>query len=408
MEFLLERGGVLFEFSLILLIGYLFGNLANFFKLPRVSGYILAGIAMSPSLLGIIDRNFLESADIVTHASLSIITFLIGASLSWKKVRQFGKSIALITLGEAELAYLFVTITMALYLYFTQGESISLVVALALLFGSLASPTDPTATLAVIHEYRSKGPLTTTVLGVAALDDATGIVNFVLGFSIAIALTSGASLSLGSVVQEIAFQILGAVLLGLLMGLVMFFLGKFAKERKEAVTLTVGMLLLTFSIARVIGVDELLSTMSVGIAIANLGNAWEEFEKPLENYIEDLIFTAFFVVGSAFLDLKVLLSFFPVVLIYIASRFAGKFVGVYLGGHVSGAPEKVKRYLAFALFPQGGIVIGLALLAYQNPNFKEVGSILVNVVIGATVIHELLGPISSKLALTKAGEVSEG
>ncbi len=406
MDSLLERGGVLFEFGLILIVGYIFGNLANLFKLPRVSGYILAGIIMSPSLLGIIDRKFLENADVVTHASLSIITFLIGASLSWKRIKRFGKSIALITIGEAELAYILVTLAMGLYLSLTQDYDLSLVIALALLFGSLASPTDPTATLAVIHEYRAKGPLTTTVLGVAAFDDATGIINFVLGLSVALALTSGSSLSPGAVMQEIVLQIFGAVLLGLLMGAVMFFLGRFAKERKEVITLTVGMLLLTLSIARVLGVDELLSTMSVGIAIANLGDAWEEFGKPLENYIEDLIFTAFFVVGSAFLDLKVLISFFPVVLIYIASRFAGKFLGVYLGGHLSGASEKVKRYLAFALFPQGGIVIGLALLAYQNPNFKEVGSILVNVVIGATVIHELLGPISSKLALTKAGEIS--
>ena len=125
----------------------------------------------------------------------------------------------------------------------------------------------------------------------------------------------------------------------------------------------------------------------------------------MENYIEDLIFTAFFVVGSAFLDLKVLISFLPLVILYVVSRFAGKFVGVYLGGSSSDAPQVVKKYLAFALFPQGGIVIGLALLVYQNPNFKEVGSILVNVVIGATVIHELLGSVFSKLALTKAGEI---
>ncbi|RLJ70735.1 transporter (CPA2 family) [Hydrogenivirga caldilitoris] len=407
MEEIIHRGGALLEIGIILIAGYLFGNLANLIKLPRVSGYILAGIVMSPSLLGVIDKSFLERSDIVTHASLSIITFLIGASLSWSKVRKLGKSIALITFGEAELAYLFVTLTMALYLYLTQGENLTTVVALALLFGALASPTDPTATLAVIHEYRAKGVLTTTVLGVAALDDATGIINFVLSFSVAIALASGTSLSLSSVLGEIAIHIIGALILGTVMGSFMFLLGRFARERKEVVTLTIGTLLLTFALARVLGVDELLSTMSVGITIANVGNAWEKFEKPLENYIEDFIFTAFFVVGSAFLDLEVLLTFFPVVIIYILSRFAGKFTGVYIGGHISGAQEKVKRYLAFALFPQGGIVIGLALLAYQNPNFKEVGAILVNVVIGATVIHELLGPISSKLALTKAGEVTK-
>ena len=398
----------LFQFGLVLFMGYLFGSVASLLKLPRVSGYILAGMVMSPSLLGIVDREFLDGADLITHASLSLITFLIGASLSWRKVKKLGKSMVFITLGEAELAFLTVFITMTAYLLFFQEYDPALTIALALLFGALASPTDPTATLAVIHESRARGPLTTTVLGVAALDDATGILNFVLGFSVASALASGTSLSIGSTVWEVVFQIFGALLLGFVMGLGMFLLGKLARSRKEAVTLTVGVLFLTFSVARTIGVDELLSTMSVGITIANIGNAWEEFEKPLENYIEDLIFTAFFVVGSAFLDLKALLGFFPIVLIYILSRFAGKFAGTYMGGYLSEAPEKVRRYLVFALFPQGGIVIGLALLASQDPNFKEMGSLLVNVVIGATVVHELLGPISSKFALTKAGEVSSG
>ncbi len=408
MEDLLHRGGALLHLGLILLIGYVFGNLANLLKLPRVSGYILAGILMSPSLLGIIDKNFLEKADVVTHASLSIITFLIGSSLSWKRVRSLGKSIALITLGEAEIAFVLVAIAMGMYLYIFGSYDTAMVIAMSLLFGALASPTDPTATLAVIHEYRSKGVLTTSVLGVSALDDATGIVNFVLGFSVALALVSGVSVDLGSVLGNVAFQILGAVALGVLMGWVMFFLGRFAKARKEAVTLSVGVLFFTFALARLLGVDELLSTMSVGVTIANLGEAWKEFEKPLENYIEDLIFTAFFVVGSAFLDLKVLMSFLPLVIFYVVSRFAGKFVGVYLGGSLSKAPQVVKRYLAFALFPQGGIVIGLALLAYQNPAFRDMGSILVNVVIGATVIHELLGSVFSKIALTRAGEVAKG
>ena len=398
----------LFQFGLVLFMGYLFGSVASLLKLPRVSGYILAGMVMSPSLLGIVDREFLDGADLITHASLSLITFLIGASLSWRKVKKLGKSMVFITLGEAELAFLTVFITMTAYLLFFQEYDPALTIALALLFGALASPTDPTATLAVIHESRARGPLTTTVLGVAALDDATGILNFVLGFSVASALASGTSLSIGSTVWEVVFQIFGALLLGFVMGLGMFLLGKLARSRKEAVTLTVGVLFLTFSVARTIGVDELLSTMSVGITIANIGNAWEEFEKPLENYIEDLIFTAFFVVGSAFLDLKALLGLFPVVLVYILSRFAGKFAGTYMGGYLSEAPEKVRRYLAFALFPQGGIVIGLALLASQDPNFKEAGSLLVNVVIGAAVVHELLGPISSKFALTKAEEVPSG
>ncbi|WP_456399648.1 cation:proton antiporter [Persephonella sp.] len=404
---LLESGGVLLEIGLILIIGYLFGNIANFFKLPRVSGYIVAGIIMSPSLFSIIDKDFLDKSSVITHASLSIITFLIGSSLSFDKVKKLGKTITFITIGEAELAFLFVTVAMFGYLFLTQNYELSMLVALSLLFGALASPTDPTATLAVIHEYKSKGTLTTTVLGVAALDDATGIINFVLGYSIATAIISGKSLSIPHIVYEIFFQIIGAVIIGIIMGYLMHLLGKFAKERKEVVTVTIGILFITFAVANIIGVDELLATMTAGVTLVNIDKENEKFKEPLENYIEDVIFTAFFVIGSAFLNLKVLIQYLPVVIVYVTARFLGKFSGVFIGGHISNAPNKVKKYLSFALFPQGGIVIGLSLIAYQNPEFSSVGLILVNIVIGATAIHEFLGPLFSEMALKKAGEIQK-
>ncbi|RMD47475.1 MAG: sodium:proton antiporter [Aquificota bacterium] len=402
-----KEGGVLLEIGLILVIGYLFGNLANVFKLPRVSGYILAGILMSPYLLGIIDKEFLEKSNVITHASLSIITFLIGSSLSYEKIKKLGKTITVITLGEAEIAFLFVFLAMFLYLYLTQHIDLKMLIALSLVFAALASPTDPTATLAVIHEFKAKGVLTTTVLGVAALDDATGIMNFVFGYSVATSLIAGNELNLLKMTGKVAYQIFGAIFLGILMGYLMHFLGKFAEERKEVVTITVGILFLTFAFAHVADVDELLSTMTTGITLVNVDKENEKFKAPLENYIEDVIFTAFFVVGSAFLNVKILLQYFPMVFVYVLSRFAGKYTGVYIGGHLSDAPDKVKKYLAFSLFPQGGIVIGLSLLAYQNPEFKEVGIVLVNVVIGATAIHEFMGPIFSEFALKKAGEITK-
>ncbi|NPA32807.1 MAG: sodium:proton antiporter [Aquificae bacterium] len=397
----------LFELGVILLTGYIFGNVANALKLPRVSGYILAGILISPSLLGIIDEEFLQKAHLITHASLSVITFMIGASLSWKRIKSLGKVIALVTLGEAQMAFLVVSTVMFIYLYLVAGISAPVSLALALLFGALASPTDPTATLEVIHEYKARGTLTTTVLGVTALDDATGIMNFVLGYSLALALLGGESPSPPQVAYQVVYQILGAVMLGASGGFLLHLLGRFAKERKEIVTVTVGILFLTFSLAHVLGFDELLATMSVGIALINISEENERFREPLENYIEDILFTAFFVVGASFLNLKVLFEYFPVVLLYVSSRFAGKYIGVWLGGHLSGAPSVVKKYLAFTLFPQGGIVIGLSLLVYQRPELKDYGLMLVNVIIGATVIHEFLGPAFAKFALKRAGEIKE-
>ena len=394
----------LLEIGLILITGFIFGNVADFFKLPRVSGYIVAGILMSPHLFGLIDRDFLERSTVLIHGSLSAITFLIGGNLKWDKVKALGKTIAVITLGEAETAFLAVTIGMFILLRFLGQEGIS-VLAAALLFGALASPTDPAATLAVIHEYRAKGVLTTSVLGVAALDDATGIVNFVVGNALALALL-GCSVTGLEILEKICLKIFGAILLGFLSGYMLHILGWFAKERKEVVTVTFSILFIAFSVAHILGFDELLTTMTIGICLVNVDIDNSRYFLPLENYIEDFIFTAFFVIGSAFLNLNVLFKFYLIVLFYIAIRFAGKFLGVFVGGHLSHAPSEVKKYLVFALFPQGGIVIGLALLAYQAPQFKDIGLLLVNVVIGATAIHEFMGPIFSKLALKRAGEIS--
>ncbi|WP_281950645.1 cation:proton antiporter [Nitrosophilus kaiyonis] len=401
----IKEGGILFEVAIILLIGYLFGNLANLLKMPRVSGYIVTGIIMSPYVLGLIDKEFLDKSDIITHMSLSIITFLIGSSLEWSKIKNLGKTIFAITIGEAEIAYISVFIAMTAYFYYFSDYNFGVVLAIALLFGALASPTDPAATLEVIHEYKAKGILTTTVLGVAALDDATGIMNFVLGTSIAQTVVTGNEIEWQSALLEISKNIIGAIAIGIVMGFVLKFLGEFAKERKEKVTVTFGTLFLTFSIAHMVGVDELLSTMTVGITLVNSYKRSYEFVMPIENYIEDAVFTLFFVVGSAFLNVLILAQYLPLVGAYILARFLGKYIGTFIGGSVTKAPSVIKKYLAFSLFPQGGIVIGLALLSYQNPEFREFGQILINIVIGATAIHEFMGPILSKLALKKAGEI---
>ena len=402
---ILSGGGILLTVGVLLITGYLLGSFARLLGFPRVSGYVLAGVLLSPSLLGVVDGEFLKDAHIITHASLSVITFLIGSSLSLKKIKSMGKSVVAITLGEAEFAFLAVSLVMMFYLSLTLNLPVSELVSVALLMGALASPTDPSSTLAVIHESKAKGPLTDTVLGVTALDDATGILNFSIAFAVADTLLSGGQLNLLKTLYSSAVTILGAVALGVVAGIVMYILGELARTKKEVVTLTFGTLFITFSTARALGFDELLATMSVGVVIANLGKAWEKFEKPLENYVEDLIFTAFFVVGSAFLNLSVLLSSTALILVYVLSRFAGKWLGVQTGGVLSNASPEVRDNIAFALFPQGGIVIGLALMVNSNLDLHELGSVLVSLVIGAVVVQEFLGPVLSKMALHRAGEI---
>jgi len=168
--------------------GYLLGELVNKVGLPRVSGYILAGLALNPGITGIVSLDFVQGTDAMTGVALAILTFAVGGTLAIAPLKELGKGIILIALGEAELAALFVVLGLMVVLPFFLNEGagfVTMVVPLALLLGTLASPTDPSATLAVLHQYKAKGQVSFTIMATAALDDAIGIINFSVGVVIA-------------------------------------------------------------------------------------------------------------------------------------------------------------------------------------------------------------------------------
>ncbi|HEB76287.1 MAG TPA: sodium:proton antiporter [Nitrospirae bacterium] len=404
---------VLLWFGLCLVAGYYGGLLANRLRLPRVSGYILAGIVMSPSVFHVLPAWFMKSSEPVVNFSLAIITCLIGGSLKWGNIKALGRSILSITLGEAELAFiLMVTGTYLLLPYlldlsvFGDGSPI----IMALLFGALASPTDPTATLAVVHEYRTKGRLTTTVLAVAALDDALGIINFGIAMSVVLFLISPSrgDVNMAAMVLDPLLKILFSIALGFFSGYLLNFMLRKAERPGAIIALTTGMLLLTFTTASVLGIDELLSTMSLGVLLTNVSPHAEKIFSIIETYIEEVIFIAFFVISGAHVDFSVLFGSWMLVVVYIGIRFVGKYTGAMAGGLVSRAPSPITRNIGFALVPQGGIVVGLALMMYQTPGLEDVGNIILNVTIGATAIHEIIGPPVAKFSLRRAGELKGG
>lgn len=404
---------VLVWFGLCLVAGYYGGVIANRLRLPRVSGYIFAGIVMSPSVFHILPEWFMKSSEPVVNFSLAIITCLIGGSLKWKNIKSLGKSILTITFGEAELAF----ILMVTGIYFLLPHLLDLSgfqagspIIIALLFGALASPTDPTATLAVVHEYRAKGRLTTTVLAVAALDDALGIINFGIAMSVVLFLISPAraDVNMGMMVLEPLLKVVFSVGLGFFGGYLLNLMLRKAERPGAIIALTTGTLLLTFSIAGALGIDELLSTMSLGVLLTNISPHAEKIFSIIETYIEEVIFIAFFVISGAHVDFSILFSSWLLVVVYIVIRFVGKYTGAMAGGLISKAPASITKNLGFALVPQGGIVVGLALMMYQTPGLEDVGNIILNVTIGATAIHEIIGPPIAKFSLRRAGELKGG
>ena len=397
--------------GIIIFTGFVVGELCTRFRLPKVTGYILAGFILNPDLTHFIPESFIGQTALVTNIALSFITFSVGGTLLFTKIRSLGKPIIFITFFEAEFAFLFVAIFFILLgpmvISLPEFTLVSFYIPLSLLLASLASPTDPSATLSVEHEYQAKGEVTSTIMGVAAFDDILGIINYTLAVSIAGICILHQPLGIYSIAQPF-IKILGSIIVGCLFGLFLNILTKIIKKETEGVliTLIISLLSLCYGLAGMFGADELLSTMTMGIVVVNYNIKKEKLFKILERYTEELIFVLFFTISAMHLNFSVLASNYQFILIFVVFRSIGKFSGTILGGKISKASLSVQKFTVGGLIPQGGIVIGLALVIKQNPAFNSISDIIINVIIGATIIHEILGPVISKFALEKAGEIS--
>jgi NhaP-type Na+/H+ or K+/H+ antiporter len=223
--------------GVIVFVGFVFGELATRVKLPKVTGYIIAGVTLNPGLLPIIPHDFVNHTDLITNIALSFITFSVGGTLLYPKMKQLGKGIAYITFFEAEIAFLAVVVSFMLIApFFIKIEGVSWIATflpVGLLIGSLASPTDPTATLAVTHEYKAKGDVSTTIMGIAAFDDALGIVNYSLAVAVARVLIVHEGVNMYSSVLNPVMVIIGSAVLGMVSGFAFNFVTSLMKKETE-------------------------------------------------------------------------------------------------------------------------------------------------------------------------------
>lgn len=397
--------------GIIIFFGFLMGELASKMNLPKISGYIVAGIILNPDLFGFVPADFSENTEVITNIALSFITFSVGGTLLISKIRKLGKNIITITLLESEIAFLLVLIGLVFVLPFflniNNADLLTVYLPIALLLGSMASPTDPSATLAVMHQYKAKGSVSSTIMGVAAFDDAVGIINYSIAIAISKTLITHADFSMVSSILQPIIIIMLSIALGAIMGFILIGLLKITNRETDGVLIVeiLGLLLICFGVGSMLNLDELLSTMSMGAIVVNFSAKQEKVFKLLERYIEEIILVLFFVLAGMHLKFSVVSSSVLIVLVFIILRTAGKYIGLYIGASISKAPNKVKRYTFGGILPQGGIVIGLALMIQQYPDLADLSDTIIGVIIGATIVHELIGPISAKIALEKAHEL---
>ncbi len=401
---------VILSVGILVFVGYLLGEFAEKIKLPKISGYILAGIVLNPDLTGVVSSEFVGHTDPLLSIALAFITFSIGGSLSAKKLQATGKKIIFLTVLESLFAFLAVFVFMFLSLYYVVhlSDSVYVTLAISLVLASLAAPTDPSATLAVIHEYKAKGEVSTTMLEIAAFDDIVGIIIYTLVAAFAAFFLGKSDINFSTTFMEMGVGIGGAILVGIIMGMVFNFMTRIFKKQEEGtlIVLTFGLILLSYGISEYFGFESLLSSITLGAVVANFNPLSGKIFGLIERYTDELIFVVFFTLSGLHLNLASVTGSYLLIVIYIIARAIGKFSGIYTGSALFETSPKVKKFTAGGLIPQGGIVIGLALLLTKDPIYEDTASMIMGVVIGAALIHEIIGPLISRISLKKAGEIT--
>lgn len=398
--------------GIVLILGILSSTFLRRVKVPKVVGFILVGILLGPSVLNIVHQEFLEASRSIIDVALAFIAFLIGGSLRWSRIRNLGKTIFSVAFFEAEGTFLFTSAV--LYFTFplllenpTTLANWQFYLVLSLVLGAIATATAPAAVLATIHEVRARGSLTTTVLAVVAVDDSLALFNFIFVISLSGVILGYEHVGMAEALIAGSLDIFGAVAFGAVAAVVLMLIETRLPRRSSKSILTLGVLILVFGMAREAGQDGLLAVMMMGIVFANFCESFDEVYEEFSEHLEEIIFTFFFVLSGAHLDFHILAVVPLLTVIYVTARVSGKMAGAYVGAVLSSEEPKIRHYTGLALLPQAGVAIGLALSFSSGPHVEVLGHIVLNVIIAAVTVNELLGPVILKYALRKAGEIKE-
>jgi Kef-type K+ transport system membrane component KefB len=389
----------------MLITGYLAGGLAARLGFPRITGYMVAGILMNPSILPFIHRNTVDTLNFITPVVLGVISYMIGGGLHLDAIRKLGKAILSITIFQGLTPFLLSVCLIAglgpCVLQIPGDGLIATFIPMALILGAIAASSAPAAIVAIIHECRAKGPVTTTCLAVLALTDAFTVIAFAIVMGIGRALVDG-HWATGAADMLVApfLHILGSIAAGLAFGYVLLKgLIKLRTTLGLLASVSAGILILT-GMTQAWGLSPILANMAAGFVVVN-GSGRDEMITVLER-IEDVLFILFFVLNGMYIDIVACKAAGALMVLIMAGRKIGKYTGARIGAALVGTTESLQKLPGLLLLPKAGLTLGLAFLARQA--FPSFGPLLFNALLASTIINMLLTPPLAKYALLKSGE----
>lgn len=406
---------ILLSLSIAMFAGLMLSRLAKLVKLPAVTAYLVAGILVGPYCLGALGLSgfgFTSMADIksysiISDVALGFIAFSIGNEFRMSDIKHIGKQALVIGIVQAVAATVLVDLAF-IGLHFIFPDKITL--PTAIIMGAVASATAPAATLMVVRQYKAKGPLTSILLPIVALDDAVGLVVFAISFGVAKAMLSG-HIEMLSVIVEPILEVFLSLGLGLVMGFLFSFFERFFHSRSKRLSMSVTFVLLTVALSMLefdvfgvhIAFSSLLVCMMLGTVFCNICDFSVELMDRIDRWTAP-IFMLFFVLSGAELELSVFTDILIVLigLVYILMRSIGKYLGSFVSAKAVGCDKNIVKYLGITLLPQAGVALGMAIKASE---LGTEGHMIANLTLFSVLIYEIVGPYLTKISLLKAGEI---
>ena len=386
---------------------------------PDVTAFLIAGVLVGPYCLGALGvpglgfNSFgdVQSVELISTVALGFIAFSIGNEFKLSQLRGTGKQAVTVGILQALAAMFCVDMVLVILTLFTDHETFNLSGALTL--GAIATATAPAATLMVVKQYKARGKVTDLLLPVVALDDAVGLVAFAVSFGIAEALLSS-SLNVVAIIINPLLEIALSIGLGALMGFVLTRVEELFFSNSNRLAMTIGFVFMTIALSQIsfdvgpvtVSFSSLLVCMMLGAVFCNMCPRSGDVMFRADKWTVPL-FCLFFVISGADLDLSVLGK--PVVLLigalYIAARSFGKYFGARESCRMSHCDPVVSKYLGFTLLPQAGVALGMAVQAQALGTYE--GRLVRNIVLFGVLVYELFGPMVTRWALTRSGDIAE-
>jgi Kef-type K+ transport system membrane component KefB len=398
---------VLLVIGFAIFAGALGGRLFARLHIPQVVGYIIIGVVLGP-VVGLLGPETVEKLSAFNFFALGIIGFMIGGELHREVFRKYGWQFFSILLAEGLGAFVVVGPLVFLAAWML-GQELNLAIALGLLLGAISSATAPAATVDVLWEYKTRGPLTTTVFAIVALDDALALVLFGVAASFAGLLVGSSDRGLLAALGFTLYELIGAALLGVLAGMLLNYLLRKARDPDKSLTFILGTLAVVLGLSLALQLDVILAAMALGVTLVNLAPRRSRESFHLIERFAPPIYVLFFVIVGARLNISDMpLSMLVLAVLYVVGRTVGKWVGSSLGARWGKAPATVRKYLGLCLFSQAGVAIGLALIASETFNRsgqEALGNAIITIVTATTFLVQIIGPTAVKVAAKRAGEI---